>query len=196
MSMGVEQVISAFIAPFIKAFSPPVTTPIALGCAALMAMNYWKIYKLPEGLIPYFIIVGVLCASRSVTGFVSYLWSASSEIRLMLVIKFNEMRKKKEIERQLPFLSKDEKFILGYIFFKKINMITVSSDGDRAKTLISKGFLILPNKSPMTFVHSAVVYELPSYVWEILEKNTNLFPSIDVYEKAKGNPWITPWMAR
>lgn len=193
--MAVEQIIASFISPFIKAFSPPVTTPVALGCAVLLAMNNWDIYKLPEGSAPYFVIASVLCAARSLTGLFSWLWESSKSLRSDVYKYYRVKREKDRIAKLIPFLDQREICILSFLLAGNMNMIEVRPDGEEAATLIARGFLVASSRRPPAF-HRDFQFVIPDYVWEVLNENSEIFEFKEEYERLGVPPWRTPWMAR
>lgn len=194
--MALEQIIASITSPFIKAFNNlAFTTSVALGCFALFTINYREIYKLPDISITCFVIVGILCASRSLVGLASWMWSAIRGIRSDIKKYFIIKREKDRISKMIPFLDQREICILSCLLAENMNMIEVRPDGEEAATLIARGFLVAPSRRPPAF-HRDLQFVIPEYVWEVLNENSEMFEFKEEYEKLEVAPWRTPWMAR
>jgi hypothetical protein len=191
--------ISKFLAPLFNALlNARITAAFAATAAIVLYLN--SRHLLPIALEPGpllgVLVVGILCGCLACINIMAWVWKVTESARGGLVRLIQRHREKKRIEREIPFLTPNERVIIAYLLAKKQKMFEVLPDGEEAITLISKGFVVHPARRPMA-LHRDIAVEVPDHVWEVLTKYQDEFryePPKD--GKVEVQPWRTYWMAR
>ena len=106
-------------------------------------------------------------------------------------------RRIKEVSNYIPFMTDKDKEIIGYLLYHKQKMFQANSDGGYAAPLISKGIIRLACKKGQVYDALWTPFEIPDYVWPILEKNKEHFPyNPPPRGKGERHPWAIHWMVR
>ena len=95
----------------------------------------------------------------------------------------------REVERYIPFMNPMEREIVGYLLFHQQKTFTVSIDGGRAATLISRSIVERALAPGQVFGHGDMPVMIPDNVWDILMKHKDKFPYIPPNEKKEKYPW-------
>jgi len=191
--------ISKFITPLINALlNPRITAAFAATAGILLYLNFRQL--LPIALEPGFIfaalVICILCTCLTVINVASSFWTASQGAREASYRLIERYREKRRFEREMAFLTPQERNIFAYLLAKKQKMFEVQPDGEQAMTLLSKGFVVHSVHRPLA-VHRDITVEVPEHLWKVLIKHQNDFS----YEPPKRgetevHPWRTHWMAR
>ena len=144
---------------------------------------------LPPSVVVSALVVGVVCTCLAVVGLFPSAWRATLPLHRLFALR----RAQKRIEAERAFLQPKERRIVGCLLATKQRMVEVLPDGEEAKTLIAKGFLVSSQGQPRV-VHRDMCYEVPAHVWDVLVKHQEEFPFDPASDPA--NPWRTHWMAR
>jgi hypothetical protein len=173
-----------------------VTAGIALACALLWFLNAKRLLPITMEAKWVFavIAVGLVCACITVTSLVSSLWKATEGLRGSVTTGISRHNEKKKFEKELSFLTPEERNILAYLLTKNTKVFPATPDGEYAASLIAKGFVVLSSKRPPV-IQRDVTFEIPAHVWSVLDKHRNEF----AYKPKSGHevqPWRIPWMAR
>jgi len=177
----------------LNSLTPKITLAFAAAAWIVFYIHTHGIMALPSSVVVCALVVGVLCTCLGVGGLLACAWSAGLGLRKRIASNFYQYHDKKRIEAELEFLTSEEREILAHLLAKKQRMIEVLPDGEKAATLIAKGFLVYPSRRPLA-VHRDVLVEVPVHVWHVLIKHQSSFP-YDAPER-QAHPWRTHWMAR
>lgn len=170
----------------LKALTPRVAFSFAVAAWILLYVHVRGLTPLPAGVIASAWIVAVLCTCLALTSFVIFLWSRIASLR-------QRYRDKKRIQTELGSLTPKEREIIAYLLAKQQRVFEVLPDGEEARTLIAKRFVVRTARTPPT-VHRDITVEVPPHVWDVLIKNRSRFPCQT--PDPKTHPWRTHWMAR
>ena len=177
----------------LNALTPKITVPFASAAWILLYVHTRGRFPLPPSVVVAALIVGVLCTCLALTSLAASLWTATRSLRDDCSRMLFRRRDKKRIEAELEFLTPDERGILAYLLAKQQKMFEVLPDGEKAATLISKGFVMYAARQPLA-LHRDICVVVPDHVWEVLVKHRAKFP----YQAPNPeiHPWRTHWMAR
>lgn len=175
-----------------------VTAGIALACLVLWFLN--ARHLLPIAMhatwLLGIVVIGIVCGSITVTSMLAPIWKATEGLRGSVTSEVKRHQEKKEIEKELPFLSPEERNILAYFLTNNLKVFEATPDGEKAATLIAKGFVVSSLKRPPGF-HRDVIFEIPAHVWSVLDKRRNEFTYRPIMNgNVEVQPWRIPWMAR
>lgn len=173
----------------LNSLTPRVTVPFAASAWILLYLHRSGSTVLPPTIVVSALVVGVLCTSLAVVGLLPFVGRTVQPLRRHFVLR----REQKRIEDELPFLQPRERQIVGCLLATKRRMVEVLPDGEEAKTLIAKGFLVVSPRQPGV-VHRDICVEIPIHVWEVLARHEQEFPFDPATQPS--NPWRTHWMAR
>ena len=102
--------------------------------------------------------------------------------------------------KNIPFLSEDERRILGYLREKKQKTFTADHDGGYANTLIAKRYVGYIGAPGQSFDFDKVPMAVADYVWDIIQERPADLPYAPVYRengrRYEVQPWRIHWMAR
>ena len=103
-------------------------------------------------------------------------------------------QKVKEVREFIPYMTDKDREIIGYLLYHNQKMFQADQDGGYAAPLISKGIIKISLRPGQMFDVSHVPFEIPDYVWSVLEENKELFPyNPPPTGKAEKHPWAIPW---
>lgn len=170
----------------LKALTPRVTVPFAAAAWILLYIHMRGLTPLPAGVIAQAWIVAILCTCLALTSFVTSLWSRIAGL-------WQHYRDKRRTQTELKFLTPKEREIIAYLLAKQQRVFEVLPDGEEARSLMAKGFVVRTARRPPT-VHRDITVEVPPHVWEVLIRNRSRFPCQTPDPETR--PWRTHWMAR
>lgn len=105
------------------------------------------------------------------------------------------LRQEQEAFRKyIPFMTDDEKRILGYLLQSNQKTFTAPIDGGRAATLLGRGYIRIGVRGEQMVNQLSVPFFVPDHLWEVLEEHEAEFPQ-DFPENGP-RPWSIHWMAR
>ena len=95
-------------------------------------------------------------------------------------------------EAFIPYMTKEDKKIIGYLLHRNQKMFQADMTGGYAAPLISKGIIrqdLLPGQ---TFAFGEVPFSVPDHIWAVLERNRESFPYTPPEGTAEPPPWKEP----
>ncbi len=105
--------------------------------------------------------------------------------------------KVKEVSSFMPYMTDDDRKIIGYLLYHKQKTFQADSDGGYAAPLISKGVISIACKQGQVYDPSRTPFEIPDYIWQVLEQNKSSFPYKPPKKgETEKHPWAIPWMVR
>ena len=90
-----------------------------------------------------------------------------------------------------------EREIIAYLLAKNQKTFTAASDGGHARTLLSRGIVIILARDGQLLDPENVPMTIPDHLWDVLQKHKDEFP----YKppdggETEGAPWRVHWMER
>ena len=135
---------------------------------------FLKVYRIYTG--PVFLVCLVIALALPLgTGYKAY--------RVWRYIA----RTKKEVREYIPYMTKKDRDIIGYLLHHKQKMFQTGSDGGYATPLISKGIVRRAAKGGQVVDLLSVPFEIPDHVWAVLEEHRKDFPYLPPRDKHP--PW-------
>ena len=100
----------------------------------------------------------------------------------------------------IPFLSEEERKILGYLLAKKQKTFLADHDGGYAATLLARNIVRYVGAPGQSFSIDRCPMVVPDEVWSVMEERPEDFPYKPEYSddryRVETEPWRIPWMAR
>lgn len=105
-------------------------------------------------------------------------------------------RDMKKVENYIPYMTNQDKAVIGYLLHHNLRMFHTLSDAAGAAPLLTKGIIRIALKNGQYYNEYRIPFEVPDHIWEVLEKHRYMFPYTPSYKgKAEVYPWATNWMA-
>ncbi len=110
---------------------------------------------------------------------------------------FWKRKKIKDVSNFIPYMTEQDRAIIGYLLYHNQKTFQAGSDGGYAAPLISKGIIMVACKQGQVFDPSWTPFEIPDYAWSVLERNKSSFPYKPPKKgETEKHPWAIPWMVR
>jgi hypothetical protein len=90
---------------------------------------------------------------------------------------------------------KEEREIIAYLLAKNQKTFTAASDGGHARTLLSRGIVIILARDGQLLDPENVPMTIPDHLWDVLQKHKDEFP-YKPPDETDGAPWRVHWMER
>ena len=100
------------------------------------------------------------------------------------------------LRKYIPFMSNDEKRILGYLLYHRQKTFLAELSGGYAVGLISKGFIRRGLSPGQAFDTNHVPFNVPEHLWSVLQEHQDCFPYAPPEDGVEKHPWAIHWMAR
>ena len=123
-----------------------------------------------------------------------YITKTANIVASMLAHRLTVRQAQRQVEKDIPAMSKREREIIGYLLANNQKMFTYTIDGGAANTLLSKRVVIcalLPGQSATGF---GVPFRVPDHVWDVLVKHAVEFPN--TWKTGEPFPYAVSWMDR
>lgn len=186
--------VSDNVATMVRALTPKVTVAAAITAWLVFFIHVRGWMALPQAIIVSALVVGIFSTCLVFTSSVAWLWKAARPVREAIVRGAFLRAEKIRIERELAFLTPDERHILAYLLAKKQKMFEVQPDGEKAAMLISKGFLVVAKGPPL--IQRDIIVKVPEHVWDVLVDHSDEFHYGATTDGKEIKPWRIPWMSR
>ena len=106
-------------------------------------------------------------------------------------------QKIKEVRDFISYMTDKDRDIIGYLLYHNQKMFQADQAGGYAASLISKGVIKVSVRRGQVIDVSRVPFEVPDYVWSVLEENKKLFPyNPPLRGKDEKYPWVIPWQVQ
>ncbi len=174
------------------------TTALTLACIAIIVLIKQEI--IPTGNSPLWIAIPSIFAL--IFGFLSLAAIGDAFVKTFRPNKrimqwIWRRNKAKEVSNFIPYMTDDDRKIIGYLLYHKQKTFQADSDGGYAAPLISKGFINVACKQGQVYDPSRTPFEIPDYIWQVLEQNKSSFPYKPPKKgETEKHPWAIPWMVR
>jgi hypothetical protein len=165
------------------------------GCAAFLALAYSGLIGTVEPLVIQFVAL-VFCVTAALavvalcTGIADLFALRHRFDRWMLA-----RAERADLKRYLPFMSAQEREIIGYLLAKNERVFTADSDAGHAATLLGKRYVRIAVRGRQEVMQHSVPMEVPEHLWKVFQKNKTMFPVINP-DDYSAPPWRVHWMAR
>lgn len=168
------------------------TFAIATGCAVLFALIQRHILPSPgDALLVAIAGVGIVCACLSAASILNAVVRAVPVGRWFS--NWNRRRRsRKSVADYIPFMTDDDRAIIGYLLHYQQKTFTAAHDGGAAVGLISRGIVVVAARPGQTFSVLDVPMAIPDLVWDVLVEHRDEFPIPDPDD---AHPWRNHWMA-
>jgi hypothetical protein len=104
-------------------------------------------------------------------------------------------RAKKRVEALIPFMTDEDKAIIGYLLHHNQRIFSTDEDGGRAAHLISQRVIQLAVAQGQVVRANAVPFAISDPAWEALTAHRDHFPYVEP-EDDEAFPWAIHWMER
>jgi len=153
------------------------TGAIAVASGIFLLLFYLEVLQPPENQAWIYVPTGILLVATSLA-IASFIKRITDYIKPQERFDASRRLKKErsQINEELQYLDDRERDVLGYLLYNKTRMVSVEVDGGWIKTLISKGIFQSALRPGQMFDVLSVPYQIPPYVWQILEENRDQFP--------------------
>lgn len=84
---------------------------------------------------------------------------------------------KRKFADHIPYMTKNELAIYGYLLKHKRKSFTVEMDGGHAASLYKRGFIQSDAQAGLSYDISEFPFSVPDHIWEVLEEKRDQFPS-------------------
>ncbi len=142
---------------------------------------------------PTLVVVAILSGCLFVSSIIPDVWKATEGYRLEKREKALRRKRTQDFIEDIPFLTKNEKTILGYLRHHKQKRFNGAADAGRANTLLSKGYIRCILVRGQVFDPNGVPFEVSSLVWEVLEARPDDFPYSPQYSDRSNRVEVYPW---
>jgi hypothetical protein len=106
-------------------------------------------------------------------------------------------RKTQEVRDFIPFMTKKDKEIIGYLLYHNQKVFQTNQDAGYAAPLLSKGIIRIAANRGQVIDTTRVPFEVPDYIWQVLESHRESFAYAPPKPGEKQiHPWAIHWMAR
>jgi hypothetical protein len=167
------------------------TAALAVASAVLLFLDKKKVFTLDHLIVQVAIVSLVVFACLSVASLASFLAKKSSYPRGWLSALFTSHEAKRNIEKEIPQMTPEEREIIGYLLHHNQRVFTNTADCGHAATLVSKGIVVLAARPGQTVSYYEVPFEIPRLVWDVLAKRKAEFP----VPESSQHPWRVHWMS-
>ncbi len=168
---------------------------ISIGLAAFWLMLHfgvlppieatWVVYGVP--------LAFLVCGGMSLAGLFEhlskFLSSALAKRRERIDLAATIEHEKSELAQYIPFMTEQEKAIIGYLLEKRQKVFTAETDASGANTLYARRFVRLAMKGSQPVDPLAVPFHIPDHLWLVLEENKDTFPT--GLANSERPPWRT-----
>jgi hypothetical protein len=93
-------------------------------------------------------------------------------------------REEQAFRDYVPYLTENERQILGYLREKKLKSFLADHDGGYAGTLLARGFVVYVGVRGQSFDLDKTPMAVPEHVWKVLEEQPGSFPYKPEYSGA------------
>jgi len=97
----------------------------------------------------------------------------------------------------IPHMTETERNIIGYLLAHNQTMFTNTPDCGHARTLLSRGIVVIAARHGQPVTYHEVPFEIPDHIWAVLKEHQAEFPYTP---PAPGiteiHPWRVHWMER
>src|SRR5713226_6969240 len=122
--------VSDNVATILRVLTPKLTIAFAIAAWLLLLINARGWMPLPQGIVVSALVVGIFSTCLVFTSLIAWLWKVVRPVREAIVRAAFLRGEKIRIERELAFLTPDERHILAYLLAKKQKMFEVQPDGE------------------------------------------------------------------
>lgn len=186
--------VSDSLGTILRALTPKITVAAAITAWVLFFIHLGGWMALPQLVVVSALVIGIFSTCLVFTSFVAWLWKAVRPVREAVVTAAVVRAEKVRIKQELAFLTPDERHILAYLLSKNQKMFEVQPDGEKAATLMAKGFLVVAKGPPL--IHRDIIVKVPEHVWDVLIERKSDFQYGQPADGKETHPWRIPWMAR
>jgi hypothetical protein len=165
----------------------------AIACGGFLLIARWEWMPKPEAWMVQAAVFGALLFS--LLAFASLVGAIYKRVPFdrWLAYRLDKHRKLKAVEKYLPFLTKHESNVLGYLLKHNQKMFTGAADGGYAITLISRGIVVRAMRAGQQASALDVPYMVPDDIWDVLSKHKDKIrykPELD--DGVEVHPWREP----
>jgi hypothetical protein len=106
-------------------------------------------------------------------------------------------RSKRGLRGYIKHMTPKEREIIAYLLAKNQKTFTAASDGGHARTLLSRGIVIILVRDGQLLDPENVPMTIPDHLWDVLQKHKDEFPHKPPDgDETDGAPWRVHWMER
>jgi hypothetical protein len=118
--------------------------------------------------------------------------------RVWLATWVKRRQQRKAVLQYIPFMTEEERKIVGYLLHLKQKTFTAATDGGYATTLISRRIVVRALVPGQAFSCEDMPLMIPDHVWDVLAEHKDEFPYTPPRHsnEVEVHPWRVPWMAR
>jgi hypothetical protein len=167
------------------------TAAVAAACGLFLLIAHWGwLPPLDALMIQLAVIVFLICGSLAVASVVSATLKFFP-MQTWLLHWINRRKAKRAVRDYIPYMTKRERTIIGYLLAKNQKMFTAASDGGYAATLLSRGIICVAARNQLVdMLHVPMM--IPDDVWDVLIEHKQQFP-YSFTPKTHGDVEPHPW---
>lgn len=102
-----------------------------------------------------------------------------------------------QVEAAVPFMTEQERAIIGYLLHHNQKVFDAEDDGGYAASLLGRGFIVILARRGQMVDMTRVPMIVPDTVWEVWQRHKDKFPYKPTMNGGhEVHPWRIPWMVR
>ncbi|WP_306005602.1 hypothetical protein [Aquicoccus porphyridii] len=186
---------------WIKALELPAKITGGLFAASVLILlvdgsDALNLHKLGSWAQPLVVVVVILSGCLFASSIIAEVWQATESYRLKRQSKAHHKKRVQEFIADIPYLTENEKVILGYLRHYKQKRFTGAHDAGHARTLLSRGYVRYIGVAGQAIDPRDVPFEVSSHVWEVVEARPDDFPHRPKYSDKTKRVEVFPWRER
>lgn len=173
------------------------TIAVAVACWIVIYADgkVWSEIRLDATVRQGLIILGILAACLAGTALVRALYE-----RVPIDQRFgrwlSRRRAQRELREYIPFMTPEERNIIGYLLHHNQKTFTAAADGGYAATLLARNIVVVLAQPGQRVHPEDVPMVIPEYLWTVFVEEKAAFPYMPPATGREVHPWRVHWMAR
>jgi hypothetical protein len=172
------------------------TTAIAIACSVFLFLSHIGLLPpLPDWATLVVWFIGLICGCLAVASWCSAAYNFFP-LHIWYLHYQGIWRAKRGLHKYIPYMTPEEKEIIGYLLAKNQKTFTAAADGGHGATLLSRGIIIVLAQHGQQLDSENIPMTIPDPLWDVFVKRKKEFPYSPPTIGEESHPWRVHWMAR